>query len=301
MINQTISYCIASYNQEKFIADTIQSVLRQDYPSLEVIISDDNSTDKTFSIIKTIVNDYQGSHKIILNRNESNIGIGGHFSKIMNLCNGKYIIFLGGDDIAKPNHASIAFETIKKYPEVNMVDFNAEIINEKGEKIRDNKLKFETKRYFIKDYLELKTIFSFAPGRIFNRELIDSFEEISENCPTEDSILVLRSLLTTGFIRANISPIYYRIHSNNASSSIGLSRISNHAISSQYIKDITSIFNSKKISSSLFKNLLARVLLDLNLKELKYSKKNNIVVKPLFYIYKQLLKGLYFIESIIIN
>ena len=47
-----ISIVIATYNGAKFLATQLDSVLAQDYPNLEIIISDDNSKDETISILE---------------------------------------------------------------------------------------------------------------------------------------------------------------------------------------------------------------------------------------------------------
>ena len=46
-----VSYCIVSYNAEKFIQEAIESALNQDYYPMEIIISDDCSTDNTDEIV----------------------------------------------------------------------------------------------------------------------------------------------------------------------------------------------------------------------------------------------------------
>ena len=48
-----ISICIPTYNGEKFIARTIQSVLDQTFSNFEIIVSDDGSTDKTLEIVRS--------------------------------------------------------------------------------------------------------------------------------------------------------------------------------------------------------------------------------------------------------
>ena len=73
-----ITLFLFSYNQEKYIKQAVESALAQDYPNLEVIISDDHSTDNTVGIIQSIIQDYSGKHKVALNINPTNLGIGEH-------------------------------------------------------------------------------------------------------------------------------------------------------------------------------------------------------------------------------
>lgn len=73
--NELISFFALTYNQEKYIEESLKGLLSQTYSPLEIIISDDCSTDKTFEIIKKVVSDYKGTNKILINRNEKNLGL----------------------------------------------------------------------------------------------------------------------------------------------------------------------------------------------------------------------------------
>ena len=68
-VKPLISYCLITYNQEKYIKEAVLSALSQTYHPLEIIISDDCSTDNTFDIVRETINNYLGGHNIILNLN----------------------------------------------------------------------------------------------------------------------------------------------------------------------------------------------------------------------------------------
>jgi len=72
-----VTFALFAYNQGKYIRQAVEGALAQTYENLEIIISDDASPDKTFEIMQELVRDYSGPHKIILNRNERNLGIVG--------------------------------------------------------------------------------------------------------------------------------------------------------------------------------------------------------------------------------
>lgn len=95
-----VSIFMPCYNQERYIANAIDSVLTQDYEGIEVIIGDDHSTDGTWDIVRR----YEQAHpgKINAVRNECNLGITRNCSAILNRCNGKYVAFHAGDDVYLP-------------------------------------------------------------------------------------------------------------------------------------------------------------------------------------------------------
>jgi len=95
-----LTFALVAFNQERFIAEAVEGALLQSYTPLEIILSDDCSSDRTFEIIKNIARKYQGGHRIIINRNDYNVGLCGHINKIMKLSNGEFIIIAAGDDIS---------------------------------------------------------------------------------------------------------------------------------------------------------------------------------------------------------
>ena len=105
-----VTFVLFAYNQDQFIHEAVSSALMQDYELLTIIISDDCSDDKTFEIIKSTVNSYVGPHKVILNRNEINLGRHGfcaHVNKVFELVEDDLIIIAAGDDISLPERTSV--------------------------------------------------------------------------------------------------------------------------------------------------------------------------------------------------
>ena len=102
MFSKQVSFILISYNQMRFIRDAVNSAFSQDYPSLEIIISDDCSTDGTYEILKEIVSNYQGSHRVVLRQTNRNLGVLAHVIDAANSANGELIILAAGDDISKP-------------------------------------------------------------------------------------------------------------------------------------------------------------------------------------------------------
>ena len=95
-----VSVSLITYNQENFIAESIQSILDQDYPNLEIVIGDDCSQDATWEIISS----FQTSHptKIKAFRNPENLGITGNANEILKRCTGQFVAFTAGDDLFLP-------------------------------------------------------------------------------------------------------------------------------------------------------------------------------------------------------
>jgi glycosyltransferase involved in cell wall biosynthesis len=88
-----VSICIPVYNGEQFLDETIRCCLDQTHRNLEIIFSDNCSTDRTVSIIKSY-----NDPRIKLFSNPTNIGLMANYIKALSYATGKYMGFLGADD-----------------------------------------------------------------------------------------------------------------------------------------------------------------------------------------------------------
>lgn len=119
-----VSVSIPTYNSAAYIKECLDSVLEQDYPNIEIIVSDDASTDDTVSILL----DYQSKHSSIkLNFNKTNLGITKNCNVILSLCKGKYIAFFAGDDVMLPEKIKQQVEYMEKNTKCTISYHNAEV------------------------------------------------------------------------------------------------------------------------------------------------------------------------------
>jgi glycosyltransferase involved in cell wall biosynthesis len=90
------SICIPNYNYGQYIGDTIRSVLEQDFNDFEIIISDNNSTDKSWKIIE----DYAlKDNRIVVHQNKVNIGFSGNLDLVSSHASSEYQILVSSDDL----------------------------------------------------------------------------------------------------------------------------------------------------------------------------------------------------------
>tara|TARA_R110002012_G_scaffold319389_2_gene539626 strand:+ start:9588 stop:10493 length:906 start_codon:yes stop_codon:yes gene_type:complete len=91
-----VSICIPTYNGVEFLSEAVESALNQTYSNVEIVVSDDNSKDKTLDVIRN----YKRTRKIPIKiLNHTPIGIGANWNNCIKHAKGKYIKFLFQDDI----------------------------------------------------------------------------------------------------------------------------------------------------------------------------------------------------------
>jgi teichuronic acid biosynthesis glycosyltransferase TuaG len=95
-MNELVSIIIPTYNTEKFIGDTLQSVQNQTYQNWEMILVDDASTDRTVSVIEEFA---KNDSRIKLFKLEKNSGNGFARNIALEKAVGKYIAYLDADDL----------------------------------------------------------------------------------------------------------------------------------------------------------------------------------------------------------
>lgn len=95
-----ISVFIPVYNQVNYIHQTLDSVINQNYPAIEIVVGDDGSTDGTQEAILEYQKKYPTLIKPIFSKKQS--GITNNCNRILENCTGEFIAFLGGDDIWLP-------------------------------------------------------------------------------------------------------------------------------------------------------------------------------------------------------
>ena len=110
-----LSICIPTYKRPACLAQLLDSVISQNLPEIEVVISDDASHDDTAAVVAR----YQG---LIANlkfiSQPSNIGLDRNFIEVTRAATGDYLWLMGDDDRLEPNGALIVLEALERWPDV---------------------------------------------------------------------------------------------------------------------------------------------------------------------------------------
>ncbi|WDP88654.1 MAG: glycosyltransferase family 2 protein [Desulfobacter sp.] len=121
------------YNEEKFLSATIRSILEQDYSNIELIISDNASSDTTENICK---NWCKKDKRVKYIRNKKNIGAIKNFYQVSENAKGEYFMFAGGHDRWSRNYISECLNVLEKsqasvlaFPSIRWIDKNGLELN----------------------------------------------------------------------------------------------------------------------------------------------------------------------------
>src|SRR5699024_8772122 len=117
MILPKVSVIMAAYNAEKYILESINSILDQDFRDIELIICDDASTDSTWSLI-FVAKGKDG--RIVSMQNERNLKAVTSRNKGIKLAKGEYIAIQDADDISMPGRLSKQIKALENNEEYDL-------------------------------------------------------------------------------------------------------------------------------------------------------------------------------------
>ncbi|MCB9062430.1 MAG: glycosyltransferase family 2 protein [Halobacteriovoraceae bacterium] len=133
MNQKLVTIGVGVYNSEKHLASSLNSLLAQTYQNFELIIADDNSTDKSRQIIEEFAKKDQ---RIKYYFNKENKGLCGNFNYLVSLAQGKYFMCGDDDDLWEPDFLEKCIHLLEEKPELVLAATVTESFSEiKGEKI----------------------------------------------------------------------------------------------------------------------------------------------------------------------
>lgn len=254
-----ISIVLTCYKQEKFIEETILSVIKQKYENRELLIWDDSPDDKCRNIISKYIKKYPDRIKAW--HHNPNKWIVNNMQFLLNQRNKKseYVAFLEWDDCLFPEYLDKKLEVFQNYPNVKLVyneltaiDENSWVVVEKL--LKSQKIKFckkwkisyekLIKQFHYKSWSSLMVLsevfnqYTICCNSLWYRNLISDiyfFNQIAHN----DDIYWIEEPL-----------VYYRFHWDSVTWANGAMMFFNLDL----IKYVTYLFEQKLIDSSFYKN-----------------------------------------------
>lgn len=203
-----ISVCMATFNGEQYVKEQLDSILPQLSEFDEVIVSDDNSTDKTVEVIKS----YR-DRRIRLFEKQTFSSPVFNFENALKHANGDLIFLSDQDDIWAPNKVNL----IKKYLEnYDLVVSDAIIIDEFGNLIENSFFKSnKSKQGLIRNVIRNSYL---GCAMAFNRKVLEKALPFPSDCPMHDWWLGLIGECYGDVFLIEDKLISYRKHSGNVSS-----------------------------------------------------------------------------------
>ena len=193
-----VSMLLIAYNQERLIADAVRGALAQTWQPLEIIVSDDGSTDGTYAAIEAAIRDYRGPHRVIARRNDENEGISAHLSRLAGIAQGELLFVAAGDDVSAPERCErvvdhwLAHERRFDLTATDLADMDdAGVVHER---IAPDGLD----TYLGFDDWAAKRPYLVGAAHAWSRRLFERFGPMLPGAAAEDQIMTFRAIVSGG-------------------------------------------------------------------------------------------------------
>ncbi|WP_333660703.1 glycosyltransferase [Chishuiella changwenlii] len=244
-----VSIVVLVYNQEKFIEKNLRGIFMQktNFP-IELIISNDKSTDKTDKIIRDLLKDVPKNIDVVYTNHEKNLGSTPNFYYSLKKVTGKYVAFCEGDDYwTDENKLQIQYDFLEANPSYSICCHNAKQVDENDILINDNQFSSIENRDY--NTLEIYKNWQVHTTSVFIKSSVlesDAFKKTLKD-PTLlyfDTILFMSATVSGKMKGMNLTMSAYRRHSVGLSAGTDIKRDLRH----NKLDQITADFYKNKIA-----------------------------------------------------
>jgi len=291
-----VSVIIPVYNAEKYVEQAVRSIMNQTYQNLEILITDDCSTDGSFAILQKLAEE---DARIKLFRNEYNQKIVRTLNALVERAAGKYIARMDADDISASKRIEKQVAFLEANPDIAICGTNAWHIDEKGKVLRCSHLASSN------DDIQKYKLFAcpfYHPTVLVNALIFKNNRYDEKYLYAEDFELWLRILANHKSINLKDRLLYYRVLPNSISSN-SISQARQKQLSNSLyrfdqillIKKIRNPISAGALSYSLLreKKVKKSLLLKIALINILYFMIVEVFQRLFIFIYNHISQGLH--------
>jgi glycosyltransferase involved in cell wall biosynthesis len=205
-----VSLLLLAYNQQSMVERAAQSCLAQICEPLEIVLSDDASSDGTFEVLQRLADAYRGPHTVRARRSASNVGIGEHYNQLLRESSGELLVTAAGDDFSEPHRVRRlveAWEANGRRADLiasHVVDLDHD--GQLHEVIRvDDLAPYRN----VADWASHRP-YIIGAGHAFTRRMMERFGPMSHRVFYEDQIMTFRAIVMGGGITVDEPLVHYR-------------------------------------------------------------------------------------------
>jgi hypothetical protein len=192
-----VTLAILAYNHAQYVKLAMHAAFAQAYSPLEILISDDASTDATPDVIRAVAERYIGPHTLRVNLNAKNMGIGAHVNRLFELASADLVVLAAADDLSHPDRIARLVEAWRtRDPQPWALHSSARVIDETGRRLgryvsklrgRENDVAMLVRHY--------RGALLLGATTAFDRRLQDYFGPLQAGLPVEDVPLTVRAAM----------------------------------------------------------------------------------------------------------
>ncbi len=207
----SVSVVFITFNQKKYVQGAMHSIFSQSHHPLEIVISDDGSTDGTYELLEELVSSYSGPHDVLLLPKTSNAGLIGNLNRALARATGELVIAAAGDDISHPDRAVKLAQVFMRHNKPMLIHTKARVIDANGtltgREEPPERLRFAMSAEVASTELSIYL----GATAAWSRGLLDAFDPISERDAFEDLVMGFRASLYDSVVYHDEALVDYRV------------------------------------------------------------------------------------------
>ncbi len=206
--NPAVTFAMFTFNQAPYVREAVLSALGQDCEPIEIILSDDCSSDDTFAIMQETVAAYRGPHRVVVRQERPNRGLIGHINAVLGIAGGEYIVLAAGDDLSRTDRVAVLMQEMAARP--LLIHSGFDFMDEAG---RPLAMKKPYEALLTGDLMTIaaaRALYVGATG-CWHRDLFEKYGLIEAAGAYEDLVMGYRAALAGRVAYVNRSLVRYRI------------------------------------------------------------------------------------------
>jgi len=205
-----VSMLLIAYRQAATVQAAVAGALAQSYTPLEIIVSDDASDDATWAQMQAAVHGYAGPHRVVLNRNEHNLGIGAHLSRLVELSRGELLFVAAGDDVSLPQRCERVVQAwLASNRRLDLIASSMSDMDEHGN-VHATIIPSDLGSYRDAAGWLARPPHVVGAAQAWTRRLFERFGPLPPGVVAEDLIMVFRAIVSGGALTLNEPLVHYR-------------------------------------------------------------------------------------------
>lgn len=146
-----VSVLVPAYKHEKYVIACLESIRNLDYPHLELILSDDCSSDSTFPLAEQWIQEHRGRFaRALAIRQQPNVGLIRNLQFLFDQAQGEFIVYLGSDDLLTENSVRDRIAILLQRPEIDGVIGNSDLIDASGAMLKTRRIPPRIARHLLR-------------------------------------------------------------------------------------------------------------------------------------------------------
>lgn len=206
--NPSVTFAMFTFNQAPYVREAVLAALGQDCEPIEIILSDDCSSDDTFAIMRETVAAYRGPHHVVLRQERPNRGLIGHINAVLGIAGGEYIVLAAGDDLSRTDRVAVLMQEMAGRP--LLIHSGFDFMDEAGRQLAMKKPYEALLSGDLMTIAAARALYVGATG-CWHRDLFEKYGFIEATGAYEDLVMGYRAALAGRVAYVDRPLVRYRI------------------------------------------------------------------------------------------